>query len=238
MPLLWIDTLALNEAPFHWLLTLLLGVCGAILFSKLFSHSVEIVNFRSKLYASLAAGIWFLIGIGPRLMNSVHLMWIILAVMILTGVLTNGPHSSQEHRFEQSTLSSLLPIFCLYVFLLALFFPFSSLAPWHGFFGLTDRMNETSLFSLYSRVEYLAAFTVLGYLIGEWRGRLEKPLSKEVLPIILIASAIALLAEILSGFKTGGGASFVRLILVISGAVFGGSIYHLSRTHIRYLLGR
>lgn len=38
VPLLWIDTLALHEAPDRSILTVLIGICGAIIFSDLFKH--------------------------------------------------------------------------------------------------------------------------------------------------------------------------------------------------------
>ena len=167
VPLLWIDTLALRESPYHWLLTLILGLCGAILFSDLFRHWWEKVTLKVVMYASLASGVWFLIGIGPRLTRSVPLIVISLGVMLLTAILTMVPHSSEERRFERKTLNRMIPVFGLYLFLSALFFPFQPFGSWHMYFGFTNRVTDTSWLALYSRVEYLAAFTVLGYLIAE-----------------------------------------------------------------------
>jgi glycopeptide antibiotics resistance protein len=238
VPLLWIDTLALHEAPYHWLLTPLLGLCGAILFSHLFRHWWEVLNLKVILYAAVSAGVWFLVGIGPRLTRSITLIIIALGVMLLTAVLTGIPRRSNERRFERKTISHLLPVFVIYLFLLALFFPFQPFGTWHFFFGFTDRLTETSLFALYSRVEYLAAFTVLGYLIAEWQGRLELPLLQALPRLLLVAAGTALLLELFIGFQVERGASIVRLLLVLACAILGGSIYHLSRAHIRFLLGR
>jgi hypothetical protein len=99
-------------------------------------------------------------------------------------------------------------------------------------------MAGTSFLTLYSRVEYLASFTVLGCFIAKWRGRLEQTLSQELPPLLLIASGTALLLEFFSGFQAGQGASLVPFILVLIGAILGGSIYHLARAHIRHLSGR
>ncbi len=38
VPLLWIDTLNWNESTNHWILTTLISICGAIIFSDLFRH--------------------------------------------------------------------------------------------------------------------------------------------------------------------------------------------------------
>jgi hypothetical protein len=99
-------------------------------------------------------------------------------------------------------------------------------------------MAEKSLYALYPRLEYLAAFTVLGYLISEWRGRLELSLAQDLPHLFVFTSCVAVTLEILSGFQSGRGASLVRLILAVAGALFGGTIYHLSRAHVRFLLGR
>lgn len=238
IPLLWIDTLAIGEAPYRWLLTAVIGTWGTIIFSDLFRHWWDVVNARVVTYASLTAGIWFFIGAGPNLLRSRPLVMIGFGVMMLTALLTSIPQADKDRRFEQNTLRSILPIFALYLLLLTVWFPFSPFGAWHGFFGFTDRATQTSLYALYPRLESLAAFTVLGYLFAEWRGRLELPLAQDLPRLLLMAASAALLLEILSGFQHGNGASVIRFVLAVTGAAFGGTIYHLSRAHIRFLLGR
>jgi len=238
VPLIWIDVLALNEDSNRWLLTLLLGICGAITFSDLFRHWWETTNFRVIGYASLAAGSWFLIGAGPSLLRPFPILIIALGVTLLTAMLTALPRSFPDRRFELNTLKPLFPVFALYLLLLTLWSPFRPFDAWHAIFGFTDRITDTSLQSLYPRVEHVAAFTVLGYLIAEWRGRLELPLRQDLPRLFLIATGFALALEFLSGFQSGRGASLVRLVLAVAGALFGGTIYHMSRAHIRFLLGR
>jgi VanZ family protein len=238
VPLLWIDTLAIPEAPYRWILTTIIGIFGAIIFSNLFRHWEQVVDHRVVGYAALAAGLWFSIGAGPSVLHPHGTILIAFGVMLVAAVLTVLPQSNQDRRFERQTLMRLAPMIALYLVLLSLVFPLSPFGTWHGFLGFTDRNTETSLYDLYPRLEYLAAYTVLGYLIAEWRGRLELPLMKDLPRLLFLATGIALLLEILSGFQSGRGASLVRLLLAVAGAVFGGTIYHLSRAHIRYLLGR
>ena len=237
-PLLWINVLALDEAPNRWLLTVLLGICGSIILSNLFRHWWKSITFRIMGYASLAAGSWFIIGGGPNLLSSVPILSIGLGITLLTAVLTILPRSSTDRRFERETLRLLFPVFVLYLLLLTLFFPFRPFETWHAIFGFTDRMTDTSLQSLYPRVEHLAAFTVLGYILAEWRGRLELSFRLDLPRLFLIVISFALVLEFLSGFQSGRGASFVRLALSVIGGLFGGTIYHMSRAHIRFLLGR
>lgn len=238
IPLLWIDVLASNEAPGRWFLTVLIGILGAVIFSDLFRHWWETVELRVIGYAALAAGMWFFIGAGPRLLGSPQLWIIGCGTILLTAAMTNITKRNKERRFEQRTLQRFLPIFTLYLLLLTLNFPFTSFSTWHGFFGFTDRITEKSLYALYPRLEYLAAFTVLGYVIAEWRGRLELSLARDFPGVLLLATSAALLLEVLSGFQSGRGASLIRFVLAVAGASFGGTLYHLSRAHIRFLLGR
>jgi hypothetical protein len=206
--------------------------------SNLFQHWWESIHFRVIGYASLAAGSWFLIGAGATVLSSVPILTVALGVLLLTAILTSLPRSSTDRRFERNTLKLLLPVFGLYVLLLALFFPFGALDSWQVIFGFTDRMTDTSLQSLYPRVEQLAAFTVLGYMIAEWRGRLELSLRQDLPRLLLIILSVGVVLEFLSGFQSGRNASVVRLVLNVTGGLFGGTIYHLSRDHIRFLLGR
>jgi VanZ family protein len=238
VPLLWINMLALGEAPHRWLLSLLLGICGAIIFSNLFRHWSKTIDFRIVGFASLAAGSWFLIGAGPTLLPSIPILIIGLGVMVLTAMLTMVRQPSADRRYERNTLKLLLPVLVPYLLLLTLFFPLRPLGSWHAIFGFTDSMADTSLQSLYPRVEHLAAFTVLGYIIAEWRGRLELSLREDLPGLLLIAACFALALEFLSGFQSGRGASLVRLVLSVTGSLCGGTIYHMSRAHIRFLLGR
>lgn len=238
IPLLWIDTLALNEAPYRWVLTALVGMLGAIIFSNLFRHWWEGMDYRGIGLASTSAGFWFFSGVGPSLLRSPEILLIGLGVVLLTACLTALPQTDRDRRFERNTLKHIIPFYAIYLMLLSLWFPFSAFGIWHGFFGFTDRVSETSQYALYPRLEYLAAFTILGFITAEWRGRLELSLTRDLPRLLFIASAVALSLEILSGFQSGRGASFIRLALAVTGSLFGGTIYHLSRAHIRFLLGR
>jgi VanZ family protein len=237
IPLLWIDGLALNESPDRWILTLLVSLSGAIIFSNLFRHWWKSVNFQMIGYACLAAGTWLVIGLGPTLLRPFPILIIAWGVVLLTAVLAVLPRSAKERRFERITLQILIPFFVLYLCLMALGYPMSSLHPWHGMFGLTERITDTSLQFLYPRLEHLAAFTVFGYLVAEWRGRSELSLRQDLPRLFLIATALALVLEFLSGFQSGRGASFIRLVLAVTGALFGGTMYHMARAHIRFRLG-
>lgn len=238
VPLLWIDTFAWNDPSNHWILTALIGICGAIIFSDLFRHWWSTIDSRVVLFASLATGLWFFIGAGPNLAHAHQLVFIGFGAMFLGALLTGFRRTIQDRRFEQNTLRRVFPFFAFYILLLTFWFPFTAVGSWHILFGFTNRVTETSMQVLYPRLEYLMAFTILGYLLAEWRGRQELPLSKDTPRLFAITMGIALFLEFLSGFQMGRGASIIRLLLTTVSALFGGMIYHFSRAHIRFLLGR
>jgi VanZ family protein len=234
--LLWADSLTLANQPNKLLLTALLGLCGTIIISELFRHWWEKIDYRISGYAALAAGFWFFLGISPALWNINIITMMEIAVMALTAALALLPKNKSERRFEQTTLKWIFPIFGIYLILLAIWEPFRPLTDWHWVIGFTNQITETSMDILMPRIEYLIAFTVLGYLLAEWRGRSEVPLQKDILRLFLISTGIALGLEFFVGFQIGSGASLIRIVMGIISALFGGTIYHLLRAHIRFLL--
>jgi hypothetical protein len=238
IPLLSVDGLALLNNPRRWWLTLLIGMCGASVFNDVFRQWLGSGGFRLTLYASLSAAAWFLFGAGTTLLHPFPSLWIGLAVVIFTVLLTLLPRRFPDRRFEQTSLRRLLPIFALYIILLMLWPVDRSLSGWHGTFGFTNQIQETSMQAIYPRVEILVAFTILGYLTAEWRGRAELTLAQDLPRLLSVAGGSAFVLEILAGFQTGSGASLIRILLVIISAVFGGMIYHSLRDHVRFLLGR
>jgi type I restriction enzyme, R subunit len=64
-----------------------------------------------------------------------------------------------ERRFEQATLKRVLPVFGLYLLLLAIWPPLISFRQWQAMVGFTRQITETSLQVLPPRIESLAAYT-------------------------------------------------------------------------------
>ncbi|HKI53123.1 MAG TPA: VanZ family protein [Anaerolineales bacterium] len=236
--LLGVNAFTLNESPHRSVLALLIGVCGSIILSDIFRHSWEKVTIRGITSASLSTGAWFFIGTGLALSYSRAMLAIGLGVMCLTAVLCLLPRQIKDRRFERGTLQCILPVFMIYLILLAIWPASTPLGDWHAILGFTSRITEKSLHALTSRMEYLSAFTLLGYLIAEWRGRAELSLRQDLSRVLALTSSCALALEFLVGFQIERGASLFRFVMVIASALFGSMIYHLLRAHIRFLLGR
>lgn len=238
VPLLWMSALAADRAPDRWVLKALICVCGALVLSAIYRGWWGQASLRSAGGTALAAAGWFLLGSGPALLRPVPTAPLAVGMALLTAALAMLPWRPRDRRFERTTLGRFLPVFVLYILLVALWPPLRPLAPWHGTLGLTDRIEPVRSHYPGALLEYTVAFTVLGYVSAEWRGRAELPLARDLPRLLLVALGCALALEVLAGFQAGHGASLIRLGLVVAAALFGGVIYHLQRDHIRFLLGR
>ncbi len=238
VPLLWTNALTLDREPSRWVLTALISICGAIVLSDLSRGWWGSAGLRSTGRVAIGSGVWFLLGSAPGLFGPLPIVPITIGLALFTAALAILPWHPTDRRFEQTTLSRILPGLVLYLILAALWPPLRPFSPWHGTLGLTDHIEPINTRYPASLLEYLTAFTVLGYVIAEWRGRFEYPLARDLPWLLLMALVSGLTLELLVGFQVGHGASLVRLILVVAGALFGGMIYHLQRDHVRFLLGR
>jgi VanZ family protein len=239
VPLLWVNRLVPDQGLNRWLLTTLIGLCGAIVLSDIFQQWWGPVNLQSLWRVALVAGAWFLVGIGPSLLSDpLDGLASLAGIALLTAALAAILKPSTNRRFERVTLRRLIPGFLLYLVLQALWPPIQPISALHGTFGLMDPLAREDIRVNISLIEHLAAFTVLGYIAAEWRGRAELSWGRDFPQLLLVGIVSALALEVLVGFQAGPGASFLRLLIAICGALFGGILYHLQRDHVRFLLGR
>ena len=238
VPLLWVNRLALSE-PSRWLLTVLLGYCGSVVLSNVYQQWWGPPRLPSLTRVSLVASGWFFVGIGPSLITQPRLGFLALSgIALVTTLLALFSRTSRDQRFEQGTLLRLAPAFGAYLILSELWPLSQSMTTWHWIFGLTSNIQPQQVAINFRLLEHLTAFTVLGYLVAEWRGRAELAWAKDLPRLMLIAVGTGLVLEGLAGFQVGPGASVVRFVIGLCGTFFGGAIYHLQRDHVRFLLGR
>ena len=239
VPLLWVNRIVPDHGLNRWLLTTLIGLCGAIVLSDIFQQWWGPVNLQSLWRVALIAGVWFLVGTGPSLLSDPLVgLTSLTGIALLTAALAAILKPSANRRFERVTLRRLIPGFLLYLVLQALWPLLQPTSAWHGTFGLMDPLAREDIRVNIRLIEHLAAFTVLGYIAAEWRGRAELSWGRDFPQLLLVGIVSALALEVLVGFQAGPGASFLRLIIATCGALFGGILYHLQRDHVRFLLGR
>lgn len=140
-----------------------------------------------------------------------------------------------ERRFEHTTLRRFMPVFALYLVVAALWPPFRPLVPWHGAVGFANRLNDAGVVDLLLLLEQVGGFTLLGYAAAEWHGRRELTLAADLPRVVLAALAFASVLELAQGSLAGPGASLLRALFSITGALYGAAVYHLARAHVRAL---
>lgn len=86
-------------------------------------------------------------------------------------------------------------------------------------------------------LEYLAGFTLVGYMLAEARGRREDALVDGGARVAVACGAGAAPIELLRGFHPAHGASLVHLALATATGLYGGLVYRLQLAVVRRLLG-
>jgi len=211
IPLLWLHGLAHGSRPLAAFLVLPLGLLGGVILAALHRYRFGPAGNARPLQVSAAAGAWPAIGST-------------IIVGCWTLLLARAPVFNVERRFEGETLLRIAPLYVLFLGLL-LFDP--RMGPGHS--GVRPGAETEAILR---SLEHLAAFTVLGYIVAESRGRREAAFGRAGVEVGVAACGVAGLMEL----AAGSGASLPRAVAAIAAAVHGGWIYCLQREHVRALL--
>ena len=241
VPLLWVNGVAgVNTSMSLWPM-LALGLFGGSLLASAQRHHFGPNRLLSQELMVGAACIWFLIGAFPGLAPraSIVLFVMIAVVGVFVWVRSEDKSSARSinRRFESKTLAEAAPFYAAYLLLLVAPIAASSTTGWNGDlgFGVAGSLDTNAVLHL---VEIVAAFTLLGYMLAEFRGRREARFRAGARYIAVCASGAAAVTEVLEGFRPDGSASVLRLVLVVFAALYGSWLYHLQRAHVRRILGR
>lgn len=241
VPLLWLSGLAAATEPTRMGLSLLLGLMGAIVFGAVYRNRFAPAANVSVAQLSVLAAAWYLIGAVPGLVE--HPLLALGSGLLVAGATSiwSGrwarEHQRADRRFEGETLTRIAPVLGLYLVCLAGWPPWAPLAAWHGAWGLQGLWGSADPTAILRALEQLAAFTVVGYAVAEYRGRRELRFSQSAALVAVCALGGSAVVEVVAALHPGAGASAMRGLLSIGVAVYGGGIYHLQRVHIRSLIG-
>jgi hypothetical protein len=194
----------------------------------------------------LVAGAWLGVALLPSLAQRPTLTLALAGIGIASAWartvaptrLTHEAHAGRpSRRFEAATLRVVLPLFGTYLALSCLT-PWTGLsAAWSSTLGLmSTRVAHNA--DIYRALEQIAAFTLLGYAVAEYRGRSRHGAGELLRSILLWTVPTSAVFQGIRGWHPAYGASGLLFALTVLGAVGGGWIYILQLEHVRALARR
>ncbi|HYC44010.1 MAG TPA: VanZ family protein [Burkholderiales bacterium] len=236
IPLLWVSSISSNDDPWRAAVTLSIGLFGAILLGGMQRHYFGPARASDAAETGVFAAIWLLAGTFPLLAwHPIH----VIGAAVFTGMLCwwlgrRRVSGSGNRRFEVPLLKVAARAYAVYL-VMAILVPLrAGTEPWTLFLWFqshADHRNE-----ILRLLELVAAFTLVGYMNVEFRGR-DVMLYKEALPRLLgWGLGLAFAAQVARGFQPGYGASVAAGGILVAATLYGGWLYHLQRAHVMRLL--
>jgi glycopeptide antibiotics resistance protein len=234
IPLLWLTALVATAAPaWAWLAVPLAAYAGVLLGGVLrhLGTGVALTPLRGGLFA--AGGI--VVGMFPALITApvaIAASALVAFAVTQAAATQRGRPFMWNRRFEVAVLRSSAPFYALFLALIVLLPLKDGVAQWSlgvGFPGVADSWDKAEILRFLVRV---ASFTLLGYMIAEYRGREEERLRDAVPRVLRWTIAAATAAEVVLGYRAGRGASVAQWGFVVVASLYGGWLYRLQRAHV------
>lgn len=236
IPLIWLSTLSTgNESNRLWLV-LSLGLFGSGVLSSIYIYRFKEAGSFTPNKLSIFTFIWFMIASLPGLLNfPLKIIIFGITLGLITQITTRLPFKQRidGNRFELPTLKVLLPLYVIYLLLLAVWPITLPLNEWHNntnFSGLAFNERVSFIFRL---IEFVAAFTLLGYIIAEMRSRRDEPSRKIFGLVFLISFGYSMAIEIIKNHQSLSISDIPEMVLVMSASIYGALIYMLQRNAIQ-----
>ena len=238
VPLLWLDGMAAGHEAGRLVLGPLLGLAGGVVIAAIWRQQLRGLVVRTPGGLAAVAGVWYALGAFPGLVGRpVLLLAGALAIALLVRLEAGRPlPPAPDRRFELPTLRRVWPLFGGYLVLSALW-PLPWVAgAWRGGWALSDLGDMPGLVPLLRALEYLAAFTLLGYTIAEARGRRTESPARLTGGVAALCVGAAAILEGLRGFHPAHRASLLALLLAGAAGLYGGLIYRRQLAAVRALI--
>jgi hypothetical protein len=238
VPLRWANSLAAREAVVANFTTFLIGAFGAILLGGLQRHYFGPARTAEAHHTAAFAALWFVAGaFAMFIWRPLGLAAGALAVAAIAWWQGRRPlhDAGSNRRFEAPLLRSALPLYAAYLAILIIAPVLGEVGSWRGHFGFAagapSRVETAQL------LELIAAFTLLGYMATEIRGRTVRGYRDAFPRLIAWGLGLAVAAEVVRGFDLRG-ASLTRGAILVAACLFGGWLYYLQRAHVIWLVSK
>lgn len=230
LPLIWLNALSAgNELSRLWLLALL-GLFGSIVLTSIYIHRLKDAEGLSSNKITLLAMGWFLVASIPVLAHfPSQIIICVIGVGIVVRLLTvfQKRITKEDRRFELPTLRRIFPLYFFYLLLLVFWPTTLAFSEWNVNVAFQDLMLNERIVFTFRFIESIAAFTLLGYMIAEMRGRKEESRIKIMLLILSFTLSFLIAIAIIKSPTSLSYQTIVKIILVTGASLYGGMIYRL-----------
>ena len=238
IPLMWLNGLSAGGEVARLWLMLLLGLLGCGVLASIYIHRFKDGGNLTPNKLSLFALSWFVVDSLPALANfpiEITSIGIIIAIFVQIPARFYLPRKRDEKRFELSTLKVLLPLYLIYLILVAVW---PTTQPFHDW-QLKTNFQELSfngrVVFTFRFIELIAAFTLFGYMIAEMRGRKKESLTTILALIFFITLSCSVVIEMTTGYSPLLASNILEILFMTGSGVYGAMIYRLQLTAIQHL---
>ena len=238
IPLMWLTGLSAGQEVLRWWLMVMLGLFGGgVLFSIYFYRLRGGGTVGPNKLSCFAMG-WFFIGALPMLtgypLQVIFFGAVLGAVFqLLARVLRPGPRT--ERRFELPTLKRLLPLYLIYLLLVAAWPTTVPLNGWQVFIDFQALTSRERIVITFRFIELIAAFTLLGYMIAQMRGRKNEAAGKTFAWVLITALVASVIIIMLKALPASISFSLIETGLISAASLYGAAIYRLQLSSIKRL---
>lgn len=241
VPLLWLNSLASGSDPFRAWMVILLGVFGAVLLGGIQRFHFGPNRAMSPWMTGVAAVGWFVAGAFPSIPMRAGMLVVGVVLVCLISI-SNGLRAftptQANRRFEVPLLESAAPAYAAYLAALTVAPLLGGVDSWQVGVGFPGVAIEWTKVEILRFLEQVAAFTLLGYMVAEFRGRAVRAYRDAWPRLARWGTTAALLGEGVRGFHAGHGASVARGIVLLTATLYGGWLYYLQRAHVVRLVSQ
>ncbi len=235
-PLMLLNSLAAGDENDRLWLLFLLGIFGSGVIASVYTNLLDEDKRINPAVLSLSAMGWFFIASIPAMSiypGGIFGFGLVIALFVQIAARLARNSSKQGRRFELPTLKKLLPVYVIYLILLAAWPTTVPLNEW----GHTVNFGELSFYErntfIFRFVEMIAAFTLFGFIIAEMRGRKKEALFKTLFIVFFIIFCSSTTLQILKANSLMIPAIFLEPAFTTLAGLFGAVIYRRQLSAIR-----
>jgi glycopeptide antibiotics resistance protein len=238
IPLMWLNGLATGKEGSRLWLMLLLGLLGGSVLSLIYKYRLKQIEGLSPVKLSLFAVGWFFTAAVPAMLNFPKQILVFgILVGLFVEILARAPRKAKnvDRRFELPALKRLLPVYAVYLLLLAAWPTTLPVEHWQFNIRFEQLAFNEKIVFIFRFAEYIAAFTLLGYMIAEMRGRKNEPVEKTLGWTFFIAVAAAIFIEVLKTYPALNSINILPITIISAASIYGALIYRLQLSAIERL---